>query len=150
MGNASMDRGPCFSTLEDLESRSRGQNCFVGIEDTKGSPLLDTAHRSLAPKPKVGPPPCPMIVKVHHFQAKQQVLRLAMEKALQSFHGHPVCSAISPSHYPPPPRSAEERVRLDAADTHGQLLSALQLLKGWIMPGCGRASVAFTNIVYCA
>lgn len=146
MGNASMDRGPCFSTLEDLESRSRRQNCFVGIEDTKGSPLLDTAHRSLAPKPKLGPPLCPMIVKVHHFQAKQQALRLAREKALLSFRGHPVCSAISPSHYPPLLECRGEG-RTGCCWHACQLLSALQLLKCWIMPGCGRASVVFNNSV---
>lgn len=53
--------------------------------------MLDIAHRSLAPKPKHGTPPHPMIVKVHHFQVKQRILRLAREKTPLIFSGHPVC-----------------------------------------------------------
>lgn len=70
---------------EDLESRSRHQNLRVfgimedlegphattfmthfcaellGTEDSGSSPMLDIAHRSLAPKPKRGVPPHPMV-----------------------------------------------------------------------------------------
>lgn len=103
-----------MAKTESLESRSRRQNLRVfgigentegprttsfmtnffiellDIEDSAGSPLLDIAHRSLAPKPKPGAPPRPMIVKVHHFQAKQRILQLAREKAPLSYRGSAV------------------------------------------------------------
>ncbi len=102
------------SRAEDLESRSRRSNLRVlgvpentegpqptsfmsnffsellGIDNSGALPLLDIAHRSLAPRPKPGAPARPMIVKVHHFQVKQRILRLAREKAPLMFRGQQV------------------------------------------------------------
>lgn len=90
--------------LDDMETRSRRQNLrVIGIpEDTEGPrvtafmeeffnetlgmppqpnqlPICDRAHRSLAPKdPKR--PPRPIIVRVHHDQVRQEILRLSREK----------------------------------------------------------------------
>lgn len=98
-----------MSKGEDMESRSRRFNLRVlgipentegplvtsfmsnffaellGIDNSGAFPLLDIAHRSLAPKPKPGAPSHPVIVKVHHFQVKQRILQLAREKALLMF-----------------------------------------------------------------
>ena len=102
------------SKTEDLESRSRRFNLRVlgipentegpqatsfmsdvfaellGIDNSGAFPLLDIAHRSLAPKPQPGTPSRPMIVKVHHFQVKQRILRIARERAPLMFRGHQV------------------------------------------------------------
>lgn len=103
-----------MSKTADLESRSRRQNLrilgvpedtegpqvtsfmsdffaeLLGIENSETTPLLDIAHRSLAAKPRSGAPPRPVIVKVHHFQVKQRILRLARERAPLIFRGHQV------------------------------------------------------------
>lgn len=99
------------SKAEDLESRSKRSNLRVlGVpKNTEGPqptscmsefflsywalialPLLDIAHRSLAPKPKAGAPARLMIVKVHHFQVKQLILQLAREKAPLMFRGQQI------------------------------------------------------------
>lgn len=48
---------------------------------------LDRAHRSLAPKPGEGDRQRPFIVKLHHFQTKEQILRLARERGTLTYNG---------------------------------------------------------------
>lgn len=49
-------------------------------------PEVDSAHRSLAPKPKTGKRPRPMIVQMHRFQDKEQILHQAREGGLLMYH----------------------------------------------------------------
>lgn len=98
--------------LEDLEARSRRQNIrIVGIKEkaengrptefvTKLLPELlgeehfnlpvevDRAHRSLAPA-KDGRARV-IIARIHYYQVKEQVLRIAREKAPLQYDGRPV------------------------------------------------------------
>lgn len=88
----------------DLEARSRRNNLrIIGLpESIEGPrptdffsallaqllgedvlptpPVLDRAHRSLAPKPKQGERPRPVIVRFHDFQTKERVLREARKR----------------------------------------------------------------------
>ncbi|MGH0147104.1 UNVERIFIED_CONTAM: hypothetical protein FKN15_014016, partial [Acipenser sinensis] len=89
--------------IDDLENRSKRNNLRVigvpeGIEEGRPTefmssflnklfgqicldslPALDRAHRWAALKPREGDLPRPLILKVHHFQVKEQLLRLARE-----------------------------------------------------------------------
>lgn len=89
--------------LEDLESHSRRQNIrILGIPEgsEKGKPtefvagliptllgaehfelpvVVDRAHRSLAPRPAEGQYPRPLIVRLHHYQIKERIIRLASQ-----------------------------------------------------------------------
>ncbi|KAJ8015326.1 hypothetical protein DPEC_G00024960 [Dallia pectoralis] len=100
----------------DLEGRSRRNNIkFVGIPEgeEKGNPteflsalipkllgethfskpvIVDRAHRSLQPKPAEGasgPPARPrtIIARVHHYQEKETIIRLARQQSL-SYGAH--------------------------------------------------------------
>lgn len=83
---------------EDLEGRSRRNNIrLIGIPEgletsnprefishllqdllkLNEAPLLDRVHRSLGPKPREGAPPRPLLIRVHYFHVKEQLLRLA-------------------------------------------------------------------------
>ncbi|KAI4898502.1 hypothetical protein NFI96_008802 [Prochilodus magdalenae] len=83
---------------EDLEARSRRHNLrIVGIpEDDSYSltttsvssllkeafsldkcPLVDRAHRSLAPKPRSGEPPRPIIARLHYYGDCADILKIA-------------------------------------------------------------------------
>lgn len=97
--------------LEDLENRSRRNNIRVigiperdegprptafvealllevfGEESFAKPPVVDRAHRSLAPPPKQNQPPRPMIIRLHHFQTKELILRLSREKGQLLFRG---------------------------------------------------------------
>lgn len=97
--------------LDDLENRSRRNNVrIIGIpEHTEGAhptafteelllkvfgkesfpkpPVVDRAHRSLAPVPKSNQPPRPFIVRIHHFQTRELILRLAREKGHLLYNG---------------------------------------------------------------
>ncbi|KAJ3585887.1 hypothetical protein NHX12_012295 [Muraenolepis orangiensis] len=85
----------------DLESRSRRQNVrLVGIEEgNEGNnprqfcatvlkeileledvPRLDRGHRTLAPKPREGERPRPFVIRVHHGDVKDRILRLSSQK----------------------------------------------------------------------
>ncbi|XP_062382893.1 uncharacterized protein LOC134070525 [Sardina pilchardus] len=85
----------------DLESRSRRQNIrLIGIEegkegnnprqfcaaalkeilDLEDTPRLDRGHRSLAPKPRDGERPRPFIIRVHHGDVKDRILRVSSQK----------------------------------------------------------------------
>ncbi|CAK6969637.1 hypothetical protein NHX12_031341 [Scomber scombrus] len=85
----------------DLESRSRRQNIrLIGIEegkeennprqfcaaalkeilDLEDTPRLDRGHRSLAPKPRDGERPRPFIIRVHHGDVKDRILRISSQK----------------------------------------------------------------------
>ena len=85
----------------DLEGRSRRQNIrLVGIEEGKegnnarrfsatvlkemldldDTPRLDRAHRSLAEKPPPGEKPRPFIIRVHHEDVKEDILRISAQK----------------------------------------------------------------------
>lgn len=108
--------------LNDLENRSRWNNIrVIGIpERSEGPrptaymesfllevfgkdsftkpPVIDRAHRSLAPPPKQNQPPPPMIVRIHHFQTKEHILRLSRERGRLFFrearvHFYPDLSA---------------------------------------------------------
>lgn len=97
--------------LEDLENRSRRNNIrVIGIPEREEGPrpaafmeafllevfgedsfakppVVDRAHRSPAPTPKQNQPPRPMIVRLHHFQTKERILRLSREKGQLLFRG---------------------------------------------------------------
>lgn len=97
--------------LEDLENRSRRNNVrVIGIpEGTEGNhpsafiealllevfgeqsftrkPQVDRAHRSLAPPPKPNQAPRPFIVRMHHYQMRELILRLAWEKGQVFYKG---------------------------------------------------------------
>lgn len=60
----------------------------LGEDSFEKPPSVDRAHRSLAPKPADGDnKPRPLIVKLHHFQTKELILRLARQKGPLSFNG---------------------------------------------------------------
>ncbi|KAL7850030.1 hypothetical protein SRHO_G00193790 [Serrasalmus rhombeus] len=87
---------------EDLAARSRRQNIrLVGIPENDSrfilsnssvsellreafsmdkSPLVDRAHRSLAPRPKPNEPPRPIIVKLHYFEDCARILKEARSR----------------------------------------------------------------------
>ncbi|KAI4876849.1 hypothetical protein NFI96_011082, partial [Prochilodus magdalenae] len=87
---------------EDLEARSRRQNIrLIGIPENDSrfilsnssvsellkeafslekSPLVDRAHRSLAPRPGPSEPPRPIIVKLHYFEDCARILKEARSR----------------------------------------------------------------------
>lgn len=92
----------------DLEGRSRRQNIrLVGIEEGKeGSnarqfcatalkeilgleeiPRLDRCHRSLAERPPPEAKPRPFIIRVHHGDVKDSILRISSQKRQLSYQG---------------------------------------------------------------
>lgn len=60
---------------------------LFGEDNFQISLPVDRAHRSLAPKPAEGDKPRPFIVKLHHFQTKERILRLAREKGSLTYKG---------------------------------------------------------------
>lgn len=98
----------------DLENRSRRQNIRIigipeGIEANKpteflskfltkvlgeenfdGPILIDRAHRSLAPKPRAGERPRPMIARLHYYADKDKIMLLSRTKGKLFFEGSPV------------------------------------------------------------
>uniref|UniRef100_A0A668TBT9 L1 transposable element RRM domain-containing protein n=1 Tax=Oreochromis aureus TaxID=47969 RepID=A0A668TBT9_OREAU len=85
---------------DDLESRSRRQNIrIVGVPeddplsastaaisrllkeafDLAEEPLLDRAHRTLAPKPKTGERPHPIVARLHYYTDCVKILSRARE-----------------------------------------------------------------------
>ncbi|RXN18146.1 LINE-1 type transposase domain-containing 1 [Labeo rohita] len=90
------------SKADDLENRSRQNNLrILGIpenveasrpshfmvsffmelfgDELSQTPEIERAHRSLAPKPRSGVPPRPMIVRFLRFQMREEILRLSRE-----------------------------------------------------------------------
>lgn len=60
----------------------------LGEDSFEKPPLVDRAHRSLAPKPTGGDNrPRPFSVKFHHFQTKELILCLARQKGPFSYNG---------------------------------------------------------------
>lgn len=98
----------------DLENRSRRQNLrIVGIsEDAEGGhpsrfvadllqqilgaenfdapPMIDRAHRTLAPKPRAGERPRALVVRMHYYADKEKILQLSREKGKLFYKGSPV------------------------------------------------------------
>ncbi|KAL0181752.1 hypothetical protein M9458_024158, partial [Cirrhinus mrigala] len=93
---------------EDLEGRSRRNNIrLVGLpEGSEGSrpteyvaqllqevlqlrdkPLLDHAHRTLRDKPKKGQPPRPLVIRVHYFHVRTEILQRAAELSPLNYDG---------------------------------------------------------------
>ncbi|CAL9702511.1 unnamed protein product [Knipowitschia caucasica] len=93
---------------EDLEGRSRRNNIrLIGLPEEQetsnprefvskllqdllkldDAPLLDRVHRSLGEKPKPGVPPRPLIIRVHFFHLKEQILRCAGTNAPLLYQG---------------------------------------------------------------
>ncbi|KAL6474804.1 hypothetical protein MHYP_G00158440 [Metynnis hypsauchen] len=92
---------------EDLEARSRCQNIRItGVPEgdsqftlsnsnvsellkealsLEKSPLVDRAHRSLAPHPKPDGPPRPIIVRLHYFEDCVRILREARNRPRITF-----------------------------------------------------------------
>uniref|UniRef100_A0A3Q2PUB8 L1 transposable element RRM domain-containing protein n=1 Tax=Fundulus heteroclitus TaxID=8078 RepID=A0A3Q2PUB8_FUNHE len=60
---------------------------LFGEDNFQTPPSVDRAHRSSAPKPGEGNRPRPLIVKLHHFQTKERILRLAREKGKLTYNG---------------------------------------------------------------
>uniref|UniRef100_A0A9J7ZHS7 L1 transposable element RRM domain-containing protein n=1 Tax=Cyprinus carpio carpio TaxID=630221 RepID=A0A9J7ZHS7_CYPCA len=95
----------------DLENRGRRQNirilnipegsenntptAFVakflskvlGEENFDGPILIDRAHRSLAPKPRKGERPQPIIARLHYYSDKEKIMSLSRSKGKLSFKG---------------------------------------------------------------
>ncbi|CAM4631402.1 unnamed protein product [Leuciscus chuanchicus] len=85
--------------LLDLEARSRRHNIkIVGIKEDseEGKPTdfvsklipellvkVDRAHRSLQPKSTAGGKPRTIMARIHHFQVKEQILRLSRTKSME-------------------------------------------------------------------
>lgn len=60
----------------------------LGEDSFENPPSVDRAHRTLAPKPVDGVnKPRPLIIKLHHFQTKELILRLARQKGPLSYNG---------------------------------------------------------------
>lgn len=100
--------------LDDLENRGRRKNLrVIGIpEDSeKGrpsefmstffeavfgagklsrAPVIERAHRSLAPKPQPNQRPRPMIVRFHHFPIKEEILRHSRSQTQLRYKGSPI------------------------------------------------------------
>lgn len=100
-----------LAKIDDLENRSRRNNLRVvgipeGMEEGRPTefmssffqevfgqecldspPVLDRAHRSSAARPREGERPRPFILRVHHFQVKERLLRLSREKGQLIFRG---------------------------------------------------------------
>uniref|UniRef100_A0A3P9J4Q2 L1 transposable element RRM domain-containing protein n=1 Tax=Oryzias latipes TaxID=8090 RepID=A0A3P9J4Q2_ORYLA len=98
----------------DLENRSRRQNIrIVGIgegieandtnkfvarflgevlgeENFNRAILIDKAHRSLAPKPRIGEKPRSIIARLHYLSDKEKIMSLSRAKGKLSFEGSPV------------------------------------------------------------
>lgn len=93
---------------EDLEGRSRRNNIRLvglpeGLEGPRATefiatllqeilrlddkPLLDRAHRTLRDKPKEGDAPRPVVVRVHYFHIRNEILRRAGEHAPLLYRG---------------------------------------------------------------
>ncbi|RXN02936.1 putative transposase element L1Md-A101/L1Md-A102/L1Md-A2 [Labeo rohita] len=93
---------------EDLEGRSRRNNIrLVGLpEGSEGSrpteyvarllqevlqlrdkPLLDRANRTLRDKPKKGQPPRPLVIRVHYFHVRTEILQRAAELSPLNYDG---------------------------------------------------------------
>ncbi|KAJ3614353.1 hypothetical protein NHX12_017927 [Muraenolepis orangiensis] len=91
---------------DDLEGRQRRNNIRVlgvpeGVEgphpteymaDLLGDllqlvdkPVLDRAHRSSRAKPRAGEPPRPFVIRIHHFQTKELILRMSRAAGDSSF-----------------------------------------------------------------
>uniref|UniRef100_A0AAV2JIS7 L1 transposable element RRM domain-containing protein n=1 Tax=Knipowitschia caucasica TaxID=637954 RepID=A0AAV2JIS7_KNICA len=95
----------------DLENRSRRQNIRIlnvpegaennmptifiakflskvlGEENFDGPILVDRAHRSLAPKPRSGERPRPMIARLHYYSDKEKIMSLSRTKGKLFFEG---------------------------------------------------------------
>lgn len=54
------------------------------------SPVMVDAHRSLAPKPKKGARPRPLIVWLHYYAQKEKIMGLAKGKGPLTYRGTPV------------------------------------------------------------
>ncbi|KAK7896661.1 hypothetical protein WMY93_004490 [Mugilogobius chulae] len=98
----------------DLENRSRRQNIrIVGVaegaeannannfvarflvevlggENFDRAIVIDKAHRSLAPKPRLGEKPRAIIARLHYLTDKEKVMSLSRAKGKLSFEGSPV------------------------------------------------------------
>lgn len=98
----------------DLENRSRRQNIrIIGIPETAennkptdfvakflskilgednfdGPILVDRAHRSLAPRPRIGERPRPIIARLHYYSDKEKIMSLSRTKGQLFFEKSPV------------------------------------------------------------
>lgn len=107
----SKDNEKLRAKIDDLENRSRRNNVRVigipeGSEGTHPSafieemllevfgdqsfakkPEVDRAHRSLAPPPKANQAPRPFIVRLHHYQTRELILRLARGRGQVLYKG---------------------------------------------------------------
>ncbi|KAJ8383286.1 hypothetical protein AAFF_G00222220 [Aldrovandia affinis] len=50
-------------------------------------PVVDRAHRIATPRKRQDDPPCPFIARMHHFQTKESILKLAREAGSLLFRG---------------------------------------------------------------
>ncbi|RXN21014.1 putative transposase element L1Md-A101/L1Md-A102/L1Md-A2 [Labeo rohita] len=107
----SKDNERMRAKLDDLENHSRRNNVrIIGIpEQSEGThpttfmeelllevfgkesfakpPVVDRAHRSLAPPPRPHQAPRPFIVQLHHYQTRELILRLTREKGQLLYKG---------------------------------------------------------------
>ena len=103
---------------EDFESRYRRNNlCIIGVAETTsmGKPedfvehlltdlfgrnnfspclIMETAHRSLGPRPPAGAPPCPIIACLLNYKDRDNALRMARENG--DLHYQKFCISLFP------------------------------------------------------
>lgn len=62
-------------------------NILGGPNGLEGPPILDRAHRAAAQVSREGDRPRPFILRVHYFQEKERIQRLARQKGWLEFQG---------------------------------------------------------------
>lgn len=114
MGKLQTENTRLRAKTNDLEGRSRRNNIkIVGIPEgeEKGRPtefisaifptllgeshfpkpvVIDRAHRTLQPKPAEGARPRTFIARVHHYQEKETIMRLARQQRNLTYNGQRV------------------------------------------------------------
>ncbi len=143
--------------LEDLESCSRCKNIgILGIPEgsEKGKPtefvagLISTllgvehfdlpvvvhhAHRSLAPRPAEGQYPRPLIVRLHHYQIKEHIIKLRSQHFLLEY-------MVSRVHIFPDLSKAVWKQR-KSFDEVRQMCRAAKFMYGFLFPARCRITV---------
>uniref|UniRef100_A0A3P9KZG4 L1 transposable element RRM domain-containing protein n=1 Tax=Oryzias latipes TaxID=8090 RepID=A0A3P9KZG4_ORYLA len=71
-----------------FEARFLGE--VLGEENFNRAILIDKAHRSLAPKPRIGEKPPAIIARLHYLSDKENIMSLSRAKGKLSFEGSPV------------------------------------------------------------
>ena len=60
---------------------------IFGAEAFPSPPAVDRAQRLAMPRKKQDEPPLPFIARIHHYQSKERIMKLAREAGSLSFRG---------------------------------------------------------------